>query len=67
MNRTDDLRLELGNARLLVRPGGTEPVIRVTAKSTSAADAGMVAGDARAQVEELVAVVERKCVPGDAP
>ncbi len=66
VNRTDGLRLELGDAWLLVRPSGTEPVIRVTAESTSAADAEMVAGDARARVEELVAMVERLGLSGDA-
>lgn len=65
MNKTDGLRLEPGEAWLLMRPSGTELVIRVTAESASAADAEMVAGVARARVEELVALAERECVSGD--
>jgi phosphomannomutase len=66
VNRTDGLRLELVVAWLLVRPSGTEPVIRVMAESTSAADAEIVVGDARARIEELVALAERRGLPGEA-
>jgi len=66
VNRTDGIRLELGDAWLLVRPSGTEPVIRVTAESTGAADAEMMARDASARVETLVSLAEHGGLPGDA-
>ena len=65
VNRTDGIRLELGDAWLLVRPSGTEPVIRVTAESTGAADAEMMARDASARVETLVSLAEHGGLPGD--
>ena len=65
MNRTDGLRIEMGDSWVRVRPSGTEPVIRVTVESAGAADAEMVAGVARERVEELVALAECQGVSGD--
>jgi len=55
VNRTDGLRFELSDAWLLVRPSGTEPVIRVTAEAAAAGRARLIARRAEDVVSSLVA------------
>ena len=50
----DGLRLELEEGWVLVRPSGTEPVIRITAEARSEEEAKAIAGRAREAVEEAV-------------
>jgi phosphoglucosamine mutase len=55
VNRTDGVRLEMQDAWVLVRPSGTEPVVRVTTESTDPARADYLALGADAIVTRLVA------------
>ncbi|TFH35305.1 MAG: hypothetical protein E4G93_03975 [Dehalococcoidia bacterium] len=54
LNRTDGLRIEMPDAWLLVRPSGTEPVVRVTAESADPARADYLARTADTVVSRLV-------------
>lgn len=54
VNRTDGLRLESPGAWVLVRPSGTEPVMRVTAEATDPVRAEHLALEAEAVVTRLV-------------
>ena len=56
----DGIRLELEDAWVLVRPSGTEPVIRVTAEASKAERAEEVASRALVLVEEAVEEAGRK-------
>ena len=59
VNRTDGVRLEMQDAWVLVRPSGTEPVVRVTTESTEPARADYLALGADAIVTRLVAETAR--------
>ena len=51
VDRKDGLKLVLGDgAWVLMRPSGTEPVVRVYAEAASLADANKLAGEARAWI-----------------
>ena len=56
----DGLRLELEDAWVLVRPSGTEPVIRITAEAPDARRAEEVASKALELVEKAVGEAGRK-------
>lgn len=58
-NLTDGVRLESPDAWVLVRPSGTEPVVRVTAESPDPARADRLALGAEAIVTRLVAEAAR--------
>ena len=55
VNVTDGVRIEWEDSWLLVRPSGTEPVIRVTVEGTHAGDVARDIAVAVASVEKLVA------------
>jgi phosphomannomutase len=66
VNRTDGLRFEMPDAWLLVRPSGTEPVIRVTAEAAGAGRAGVLAHRAEDLMSTLVAEAARSAAGGGA-
>jgi phosphoglucosamine mutase len=59
VNTTDGLRLEMPDAWVLVRPSGTEPIIRVTAECTDPDRAGSLASGAEAVMTALIAEAAR--------
>jgi len=65
VNRTDGLRLETEDAWVLVRPSGTEPVVRVTTESTDSSRADYLALGAEAIVKRLVAETARAVGNGE--
>jgi len=54
VNTTDGLRLEMPDAWVLVRPSGTEPVVRVTSEATDAARAEFLAREADVVMTRLI-------------
>ena len=64
VNRTDGVRLEMPEAWVLVRPSGTEPVVRVTTESIDPARADYLALGADAIVTRLVAEAARAAGTG---
>jgi len=53
MNRMDGLKLEFGDAWLVVRPSGTEPVLRVFAESPDRDRAEGLVAQALERVREV--------------
>ena len=53
VNRMDGLKLEFGDAWLVVRPSGTEPVVRVFAESSNRDRAESLVADALERVRQL--------------
>ncbi len=66
VNRTDGLRFEMQDAWVLVRPSGTEPVIRVTAEAAGAGSAGVLARRAEDLMSSLVAEAAKAAAHGGA-
>jgi len=66
VNRTDGLRFEMQDAWVLVRPSGTEPVIRVTAEAAGAGSAGVLARRAEDLMYSLIAEAAKTAAHGGA-
>jgi len=66
VNRTDGFRFEMPDAWVLVRPSGTEPVIRVTAEAAGEGRAGRLAQHAEDVMSSLVAEAARAAAEGGA-
>ncbi len=64
VNTTDGLRVEMADAWLLIRPSGTEPVIRATAEATDPTRADYLARAADVIVTRLIADTARAEHPG---
>jgi phosphoglucosamine mutase len=58
VNALDGIRLEFGDAWMLIRASGTEPAIRVLAESPSAARTRALLDSGAAQVERIVTEVQ---------
>ena len=66
VNRTDGLRFELPDAWVLVRPSGTEPVIRLTVEAVEPGRARLMARRAEDVVTSLVAEAAETAARGGA-
>jgi len=62
VGRKDGLKLYLDESNwLLIRPSGTEPLIRLYFEGTSKERVDKVAGDFNAQVDEILKALEKEC------
>jgi len=53
IDRTDGLKITLGDGWVLLRPSGTEPIIRIYGESRDASRARQIADDYRRLIEEI--------------